>query len=254
MYVLLNPLVVFLLFTQQPAPSQPLSLKRFDVLRSTPDGMRRLPPPMRAIFSDPNSDGEPVSNLETAAKRAGFTPRMLKSPSVTQFGVIDSFTRDVTLNVSDLTDALREAKATDITVPSAWNGLVLKLHQDAGVLTDYGDFFIIQAPPLTLSGPSGFPMDQFMEVLFRIVGINSPDAHTLRERFAKEPASFVFIPTQYDMDNRQVQVTGGQGLILQNAEKGGELAFMWSTGERSYFLFGLLTEADAIAAANALAP
>ena len=137
---------------------------------------------MRAIFSDPNSDGEPVSNLETAAKRAGFTPRMLKSPSVTQFGVIDSFTRDVTLNVSDLTDALREAKATDITVPSAWNGLVLKLHQDAGVLTDYGDFFIIQAPPLTLSGPSGFPMDQFMEVLFRIVGINSTDAHTLRIR------------------------------------------------------------------------
>jgi hypothetical protein len=56
------------------------------------------------------------------------------------------------------------------------------------------------------------------------------------------------------MDNRQVEVTGGHGLILQNAEKGGELAFMWSTAERSYFLFGLLTEAQAIADANALAP
>jgi hypothetical protein len=47
-------------------------------------------------------------------------------------------------------------------------------------------------------------------------------------------------------------MTSGTGLLLQNADKGGELAFMWSTGDRSYFLTGLVTEDQAIAIGNSL--
>jgi len=54
------------------------------------------------------------------------------------------------------------------------------------------------------------------------------------------------------MDNRHVTLAAGSGLLLQNAEKGGEIALMWSDGDRSFFLSGLLSEAQAIAAANEL--
>jgi hypothetical protein len=54
------------------------------------------------------------------------------------------------------------------------------------------------------------------------------------------------------MDIREVQLTSGPGLLVQNAGKGGELAFMWSTTDRSYFLSGLITEDEAIALANSL--
>jgi hypothetical protein len=54
------------------------------------------------------------------------------------------------------------------------------------------------------------------------------------------------------MDIREVQLGAGPGMLLQNAEKGGELALMWSDADRSYFLTGLVTENQAIAIANSV--
>jgi hypothetical protein len=74
------------------------------------------------------------------------------------------------------------------------------------------------------------------------MGINAPEARVLRDKFAATPSAFFPIPTRYDMDIRQVPMTSGPGLLLQNAAKGGELAFMWSIADWSYFLTGLITE------------
>lgn len=234
------------------APQQVLQLKRFEVIRLNSDDVRRLPSSVRPIFSDPAPDGELAKSLDEAAKRAGFTPRLLKSPKVDEIAVVNPVNAEIKIGVLELTTALEEAKARDVLVPPAWNAISIALHQDRGILTGYGDFFIVQAPPLTMNAPAGFPLDQFLEVLFRIAGINAIDARLLRQNFAATPAAYFPIPTRYEMDNRQVRLAAGSGLLLQNADKGGELALMWSDGDRSYFLSGLLTEAQAIATANEL--
>ena len=231
---------------------QTLLLRRFEVIRVNPDDFRRLPPSVLPIFSSPVPDGEPVASLDEAAKRAGFAPRLLKSVPASRFVVIDSINVEIKIDVNELTAALRQARVGDIRVPQQWNGVVIGLHQDAGILTDYGDFFIAQAQPFTMKTTSGFPIDRLMEILLRIAGINTAQAHALCQDFSTNAVSFFPIPTRYEMDNRHVRLAAGDGLLLQNADKGGELVLMWNDGERSYFLSGLLSEAQAIAAANAL--
>ena len=84
------------------------------------------------------------------------------------------------------------------------------------------------------------------------VGINAAEAGNLRRKFAANPAAYFPIPSRYDMDIREVRLNAGNGLLLQSADKGGELALMWSDADRSYFVTGLMTEAQVIAMANSL--
>ena len=245
-------LIAILSLTLAPQATTRYPLRRFEVIRTNPQDIHRLPESVRRIFVDPVPDGEPVDSLDEATKRAGFAPRMLKSPAVVQWLVTDPVNEDAKISVADLTSALREAKITNVSIPQAWNGVTVNLQQSAGVLADYGDFFIAQAAPLALNVPVGFPLPQFLEVLFRVMGLNVSDAGALRQRFAANPSAFFPIPSRYDMDIRQVPLASGTGLLLQNGDKGGELALMWSTADRSYFLSGLLTEAQAIATANSL--
>jgi hypothetical protein len=227
-------------------------LKRFEVIRVNPDGMRRLPQSVRPIFLDPAPDGEPIHNLEDAARRLGFTPRLLSGKAPAQLFVTGPVSEEVKISVADLNAALREAKVENVTVPATWDGVVIRIDQRPGILADYGDFLFAQAASSTLSTPPGFRLEQFFEVLFRVMGINAPEARVLRDKFAAAPSAFFPIPTRYDMDIRQVPITSGPGLLLQNADKGGELIFMWSAGDRSYFLMGLINEDQAIAVGKSL--
>ena len=232
-----------------PAP-QKYELKRFEVIRANPDGMRRLPEAVRSIFADPAPDGELVHNLEDAARRVGFTPRLLSGKAPTHFFVTERVSEEVKIRVADLKAALRAAKVENVTVPETWEGVVIRLEQPAGILADYGDFLIAEAASSILTAPPGFRLDQFFEVLFRVMGIKAPEARVQGDKFAAAPSAFFPIPTRYDMDIQQVPLTSGPGLLLQNADKGGELIFMWSIGDRSYFLTGLITEDQAIAVAK----
>ena len=248
--ILAAALVPMTAVAQQPLARFPL--RRFEVIRADSDGLRRLPPSVRAIFVDPVPDGRPVESLDAAAKNVGFVPRLPKSTMAPEVFVIDPVSEEAKIQVADLNGALSQAGVRGVAVPPLWDGAVLRLQQNAGVLADYGDFFIAQAPPLTLTTPERFPLEQFLEVLFRIVGINAPQARSLRDKFAAAPASFFPIPSRYEMDIREVPIASGSGLLLQNADKSGELMLMWSSPDRTYVLSGLMSEAQAIATANSL--
>ena len=230
---------------------QTYALKRFEVIRVNGDEMGRVPAGMRFIFSDPVPDGERVANLQEAEKRVGFSPRMIKGKTPTRLFVTNPVNEEAKISVAALTSALRDANV-NVTVPSNWDGVVIRLQQQPGILVDYGDFYIAQAAPTTLSAPAGFPLPQLMEMLFRVMGTSESQARTMRENFAANASAYVPIGRRFDMDIRQVPMLSGSGLLLQNADKGGELAFMWSTGDRSYFLTGLLPEEQTIATANSL--
>jgi hypothetical protein len=236
-----------LIFLQAP---QALMVKRFDVLRVNTEDLRRLPNSMRAIFVDPVPDGVPVKNLEEAAQRAGFMPRIVNGQTPKRLYVTNMVNDEVVIAVAVLNDAIREAKVQGVTVPSNWDGVSIGLKQSPGILVDYGDFYIAQGPPRTMTVPANFPLAQYMEALFRIMGIESAKAGALRDSFAANPTSYLPIAPRFEMDIRQIPLTANAGLLLQNADKGGEIAFMWTAGERSYFLTGQVTEEQAVAIAK----
>ncbi len=242
----------FLLFALVLQSPQAIALKRIEVLRVNPGDIERVPASLRSIFVDPVPDAEAVDSLDEAAKRAGFTPRLPKSANKPQFGVSDPVRAQATIGVGDLADALREAKVTNITVPQNWDRITITIEQGRGILADYGDFLITQGPPLTLNTPSGFALDQFIETLARVLGMDAPAARTLRQNFVANPAEFFPIPSRYEMDIHEVRLNSGQGLLLQNGGKVGELALAWTSADRSYFVTGLLTEAQVIELANSI--
>jgi len=231
---------------------QAIKLKRFEIVRVDPAGMNRLPPSLRAIFADPVPDAEPVASLNEAATRVGFTPKLPKSAIPIQLGVTDPVHADARIEPETLQQALRDETVTNVTVPQDWEAVTIAIERGPGVLADYGDFLIVQAPPLTLNLPSSFPLDQFVEVLFRVVGIDAPDARTLRQKFAANPAVLFPIPIRYEMDIREVRLNSGSGLLLQNGSKIGDLALLWSTADHIYFLTGGLTEAQIVELANSI--
>jgi len=252
MNTLLALLAVLLLHALQTSSAQLLQLKRFEVIRVNPDDLRRLPRALASLFGDPVPDGEMVDSVDEAAKRSGFAPRLLSGKTPKRLFATNAVNQEATISVAELAAALKEAGSGDVAVPANWEGVVLRLQQAPGILVDYGDFYIAEAAPTTLSAPPDFPLPQFFEVLFRAMNVSAGEARASRDRFAAGASVFVPIPKRFDMDIHQVPLTSGSGLLLQNAEKGGELAFMWSTGSRSYFLTGLVTEEEAIALAKSL--
>ena len=231
---------------------QSIKLRRFEILRVDPAGMNRLPPSLRAFFADPVPDAEPVASLNEAAMRAGFTPRLPKSATPIQLGVTDPVHTDARIELEALSQALHDGTVTNVTMPQDWEAVTIAIERGPGVLADYGDFVIVQAPPPTLNTPSGFSLDQFVEVLFRVVGIDAPDARTLRQKFAANPAMFFPIPIRYEMDIHEVRLNSGSGLLLQNGSKIGDLALVWSTADHIYFLTGGLTETRLIELADSI--
>ena len=232
--------------------TQTVALKRFEVVRVDRAGIESLPASLRSIFADPSPGAEPVASQDEATSRIGMTPRLPKSTVKPEFGIMDSANGEATINVAELTTALEKSNATDISIPKDWDGVALKIQQAPGILADYGNFLLTQAPPLTMTVPAGFPVDRLMEVILRIMGINAKDASMIREKFKANPAAFFPIGTRFEMDIHDVRLNSGSGVLLQNGDKVGELALAWSTADRSYFITGQLTEAQAVEIANSL--
>src|ERR1044071_9247039 len=124
MRTILQAILTIALLAQQPAV---LELKRFEVIRVNPDELRRLPAEMRAIFGDPLADGQLVDSIDEATKRAGFTPRLLEGKTVERVFVSKSVNEEVKVSAAALTTALSDAKVADVSVPSNWDGVVIRL-------------------------------------------------------------------------------------------------------------------------------
>jgi hypothetical protein len=211
-----------------------------------------MPNDLRQIFADPVPDAEVVNSLNDATMRVGFTARLPKSDKMPQFGVVAPVGEQMKINVAELRKALADANATEVTVPDSWDGVTIDLHQPPGVFADFGNFFMVQAPLLRFSVPAGFPLDQFAEVFCRVLGMDATQARAIRQTFAATPMAFFPIPRRYDMDVHQVKLRTGSGTLFQNGSKQGELALAWSDADRTYFLSGQLTEAEAIATADSV--
>jgi hypothetical protein len=156
------------------------------------------------------------------------------------------------VNVDELRMALQREGIGGVLIPQSWDGAQIDVDESAGIAAEYDHIYLAQRLPLKLEAPQDFPVDQFLEVLFRIAGLNSAEAADLRRKFATRPADFIHALPLNNL--HEVQLPSGPGLVLEkfHGEYAEGMMLIWSTPDRVFFLSGKMTEAQAIAIAESL--
>ena len=233
---------------------------RFDLLPLGRSELGALPATVRGVLLSSDPPEISVSDFAEAVRRAEFEPRLplsdglghaLPSPKLS---VVAPVRKNVTIHAAQIEAALMRIQGSDLLVPWAWDGVILEVNISAGILADYGRMRLGQRLPLEYRAPDDFPVDQFLEVLFRICGITAAEAAALGKRFHEHPAEFLLLSPRYPVNPREVQIASGTGVVLRYLSDDGleRLTLAWTARDRAYFLSGAITEVEAMAIANAL--
>lgn len=183
---------------------------------------------MRADFSDlpldvrvaVNGVHKAAQDLDAAARMAGFRPSLptdgvlSASPTLT---VIDTISVEETIDVGEIEAALHKIGATDVVVPREWEGVPLRYQVGPIVSAGYlNDVTILQAQPIELSVPAGFPLERFVEVVLRSIGIAAPEAQTFAKKFVANPAWLLDIPADEVVNIEEVSLPAGPALLIED--------------------------------------
>ena len=225
--------LILLLWLWTPDASTYVSLTatQFDLLPVGREDLDAVPASVRGILLNPDLAETFVSSRSEAARRAEFEPRLPQSngsgrslPSPKLFVVAPIHTK-VTIHVAQLESALSRIRATDLSIPGSWDGVPLEVNISAGVVADYGRIRLGQRLPVELRAPDGFPMDRFLEVLFRIGGMNAPDATALEADPASVRENTCLCPATIESFRRKCSSPRGRGrscaTCLMTGRKGG---------------------------------
>jgi hypothetical protein len=210
-------------------------LNRVDVVRLD---LSKLP-----LHTEVTTNGleQSVQSIDEAESKAGFRPYL---PSR---GVLDA-SRGIkvtgpisvvqAIHVRDIASALSNVAASDVQVPTEWEGMQLRTEIGPMVAVNYPDnVHILQALPIEFSVPSSFAFEHFAEVMFRSVGVSSWEAHGMAQKFAAHPAWLLDLPPDAVVNLREVGLRAGIALLIEDFdEKGGvkRATVTWSASERMY--------------------
>ncbi|MBI2688271.1 MAG: hypothetical protein HYX27_18360 [Acidobacteria bacterium] len=225
-----------------------LFLHRVDVVRLD---LSRIP-----LDTHVNAVGGPdvVGSLEEAEQKAGFRPIF---PAEDRLGiaVIGRISVRQTIHVRELERALEKVGARDVKVPAEWDGVTLRAEIGPMVAADYpGDVQVLEAKPIEMLIPSGFPLARFAEAAFRTTGISWMEARTLGEKFAANPAWLIDVQPDEEVRLREVALAAGPGLLVHDFDDAGAVSrvtVILSTPERIFVVSGP-TEERSLRIANLL--
>jgi hypothetical protein len=205
-----------------------------------------------------NGVQEAVKDLDDAERKAGFRPYLPAadvSPTNPKLAIIGLIRVEQTIAVHDIETALRKAGAGDVQVPREWEGAQLRTGIGPMVSASYPDeVTILQARPIELSVPSGFPLERFAEVAFRSLGVSVWESRALARKFIANPAWFLDIPADEVVNIQEVSLRTGPALLIEDFDDKGRLervTVLRSTSERIYCVTANTREA-AIKFASAL--
>jgi hypothetical protein len=197
--------------------------------------------PLRAQVT---ASGPPqtAQDLDDAERKAGFRPYLPEpgvlpaNPSVT---VIGAMAAEQTIHVGEIQAALNKAGASDVQVPAGWEGVQIRANIGPIVNLGYPDEVgILEAKPIELSVPAGFPLQSFAEAAFRSIGRSGPEAKSLAQRFVANPAWMMGIPADEVANIEQVSLRKGAAMLIEetNNDDGtpGRVTVWWSTTDRIY--------------------
>jgi hypothetical protein len=179
-------------------------------------------------------------DLTEAEQLAGFKPNLpagvlSSSPRLTVTGPIIA---QQTIRVNDLRSALARRGAADLAVPADWDGVTLRAVIGPMLAADYpGEVQILQSKPVSLSVPSGFPLENFANVAFRSIGVSSRDASAMAKKFAADPAWFVDIPPDEVVGIQELSLVNGPAMLTEEYGDSGAIVretVIRSTRDRLY--------------------
>jgi hypothetical protein len=196
--------------------------------------------PMRAqVIGD--SSPQAVPDLDAAERKAGFRPSLPASgvlPANPSIVVIGPMVAEQTIHIAELQAALNKVGAKDAQVPPEWEGARFRANIGPIVNLGYpGDIGILEAKPIDLSIPAGFPLQHFVEVVFRSVGVSGREAQSLAQKFATNPAWLLDIPADEVANVEQVSLQAGPALLIEEFNDDGtpgRVTVLRSTTERMY--------------------
>lgn len=202
--------------------------------------------------------GDPVRDVAEAEQRAGFHPNLPPSGILTAHGrlsVIEPETAQITISTEALSNALRDAGGSELTVPRNWEGPALGFQIGPVVEADYGDAVLRQCQPILLVTPPDFSIRQFAEIAFRIGGMSPAQARGLSESFAENPSWLIGVPRNGAETVQPIALRAGTGMLIEDASEHGQerqVSLLWNTSNRYYQLSGKIPRELAITVANSL--
>jgi hypothetical protein len=187
-----------------------------------------------------------VQDLDEAAQKAGFRPVLpgagvlADNPSITVIGRIAAAE---TIHVAELETALKKARASDVQVPREWEGVEVRANIGPIVNLGYpGEIGILEAKPVELETPAGFPLQRFVETAFRMIGMRATDATALAQKFAANPGWLMGIPADEAANIEQVSLRTGPALLIEDFKDDGSVGrvtVLRSTSERIYCVLAM---------------
>jgi hypothetical protein len=182
-----------------------------------------------------------VQDMKEAQGKAGFRPYLPSrgvlhaNPGITITGPISV---EQTIHLRDIESALAKVGATDVQVPASWEGVQLRTQIGPMVELNYPDrVHILQARPIVLSAPSGFPLGHFAQVAFRSIGVSSWEARAMAQRFEANPAWLLDIPPDAVVNIQEVSLNAGPAMLIEEVDDRGavkRVTLVRSTRERMY--------------------
>ena len=185
-----------------------------------------------------------VAGLAAATARAGFEPVLPPADVVTgspRFAVLSRMEVTQTIHVSHLEQALQRVGATDLQVPARWDGVTLRGTIGPLVFARYpGDIELLQAPPVRLDLPANFELARFLEIVFRVAGLDGSSATSLALQFAERPAILLDIPDDDAAIVETIRLPHGDALLIEdpNDDGGSRVTVVVSRPQRIYSVSG----------------
>jgi hypothetical protein len=206
-----------------------VTVTRVDVIRLDP---ARIPLEMRirTLGEVPN-----VGSIEAAAAAAGFMPQLPPAyvlPGVPVFGVMRTVEITQTIRRARLVAALQAAGAGDVDVPLEWEGVTLRAMVGPTLTARYSgqptasgqadDVQVLQMPPIQVETPAGFPLQRFLETVFRAAGLPAPEARERAADYAANPALLLSAARDASLEVDTVALPGGgDALVFEDRQAHG---------------------------------
>jgi hypothetical protein len=210
-------------------------VRSFDVVRVD---LSRLP---LSTSITTNGLRQAAGGLEEAARLAGYRP-VLRAEDPAELAVLGPIQIRQVVRVQEVNAALIRAGVHDVTAAAEWEGVTISTEISPMVIAEYRDGVqIIQALPMALQFPAGFPLARFAEVAFRCTGIPFWQARTLAEKFAKNPSWLLDIPEDEVVNLEEVVLWADtNGLLIEDPKESGSsrVTILFGTPERIFAVSG----------------
>jgi hypothetical protein len=186
----------------------------------------------------------PVSSIDEAEREVGFRPTLPPAgilSSAPSLGVNATLELGMMLHRAELSKALEKAGVSGVELPPNWEGASVRLELGPIVNAYYGQVNLAQCRPFMLITSPGFDTARFLEVAFRILGVEEREARRMSNSFAANPAWFWGIPRDKEVTIQEVSLRSGPGVYIETFDRHGlqvDAELIWETPDRIYYAGG----------------